>query len=635
MVNGESIAGALRLPRIFSDGMVLQRDAKIRVWGWAKPRVPIHIRLAGHAVQTDAGENGRWEVWLPPLPAGGPHTLTVQQADTCINVQEVLVGEVWICTGQSNMELPMERVWERYEEDIRLSYNLGIRFFTVPCRFSYEGPEEDLEGGQWNAANPESVLGFSATAYFFARSLFERYHLPVGIVCAAKGGSRVESWMSRDALRAYPEEINTILRWSDREFRESTLAREQAAMNAWYEQLHREDEGLRARPVWYSPSVDTSAWVETQVPGYWEEAGMGTEHGAVWFRRDIEIAPELAGKPAWLTLGRIVDADTAYVNGIRVGETGYQYPPRRYAVPGGVLQEGRNTLAVRIVSTAGRGGFSYGKPYALRFADGTVIDLTGSWQCKRGVRMPPAPAVTHTFKLPSVLYNAMLAPIQGYTARGFTWYQGESNADAADAYQERFAKMVDEWRQGWGQGELPFLYVQLPCFTAEGGAPADTWARMREVQRRSMTVPGTAMVVTVDVGEWNDLHPTNKKPVGERLALLARRHAYGEDIVCSGPALSSAHREGDRVRLRFAAGCGGLATRDGEVPCGFELAGADGRFHPAQAQLTEGDSVLVHAAAVSVPHNVRYAWAEDPSDANLCGVGGLPASPFEQAVEED
>lgn len=606
--------GKIKLPRLFSNGMVLQRGEPVRIWGWSSPHQTVRIRFRGTETTAEATESGEWSARLPAQPAGGPCSMEISAEET-VTLQDLWVGEVWLCFGQSNMVLPMVRVRDLYEEDIALSYNAGIRFFTVPDRSEFKEPQADFAGGQWEWANPESVLHFGATAYFFARTLFERYKVPIGIINASVGGSPIEAWMSREALQAFPALLDKAKPFQNDDFVRRLEEANRAAESEWHTRLNRADKGLNARPQWSEEDCDDSGWKTMTIPGRWENL-----LGAVWFRREFDVPAHLAGKSAFLRMGRIIDSDTVYVNGIFAGSTGYQYPPRKYAVPGGVLKAGRNTISVRVVNWLGSGGFAEGKPYEIRFASGEVLSLSGEWRTCVGASAEELPEPIRTSRQPTALFNGMLAPAASYTFKGCAWYQGESNTGNPENYQALLEAMIADLREK-SQKPLPFLIVQLPNYADENPACKDGWPAIREQQRGALRLPHTGLAVTIDAGEWNDLHPLAKKPIGTRLALLAAKIAYGEDVICAAPMPQSAARGGNTLTVSF----------DGEIfaasPAHLELADESGVFHPATAKIL-GETLLIQSEAVPAPTAVRYAWADNPVGANLCGTTGLPVSPF-------
>jgi len=623
------------VPLLVSDGMVLQRDAPIRIWGWAAPGEQISVRFKGSMYTGVTGPDRRWVVVLPPTRAGGPYDLDIAGINH-ITLRGVLVGEVWVCSGQSNMELPMERVKEKYADVIAHAANPFIRQFSVATRFNFTGPLDDLTSGRWEAASPASVLQFSAVGYFFAKALYEKYHVPIGLIKASVGGSPAEAWLSVDALKEFPAYEAVAEKYKDAAWLDSIRSRDKTVTQEWYEQIWHEDKGLHESKPWYDPGYDASAWHTMKVPGYWNDQGLNPKYGVVWYRKEIDVPPALAGMPAKLSLGCIVDRDSVFVNGVFAGTTGYQYPPRRYALPAGMLKPGKNSIVVRVINGVGRGGFVPDKSYQLTGLEGApAIDLTGNWQYKLGTQADHLPGTTTFQYQPMGLFNGMIAPLLPYSIKGVIWYQGEANTSKAREYRTLFPAMIADWRHWWGEGDFPFLYVQLASFMAVRDQPSESsWAELREAQRRTLAVSrNTGMAVTIDVGEWNDIHPLNKEDVGRRLALVAQRVAYDERrTISSGPMYKSMKIEGNRVRIRFSnVGITdereNLAVRGGGELKGFAIAGADRKYVWARARI-DGASIIVWSDQMPNPVAVRYAWADNPQGANLCNKEGLPASPF-------
>jgi sialate O-acetylesterase len=618
---------SVRLPRLISDGMVLQRDARVAIWGWASPSEAVSVMFNGKVYQTIAGGQGDWKVMLPGTAAGGPYTITVKGVADAVTVKDVLFGDVWLCAGQSNMELPVRRVSPIYEKEIATSVNMRIRCFTVPQTYDFKQSRKDFTGGSWQAADPQTVLNFSAVAYFFARELNGRYNVPVGIINSSLGGSPIESWMSEEVLKKYPSLFQEMQRWKNDSLVKSTESTEQSKIKAWYDRLRLADEGFaKGRQSWLDPSLDISAWPLMPVPGYWKNTPLDGVSGVVWFEQDKELPAVMAGKTAQLILGRIVDADSVFVNGIYAGSVSYQYPPRRYNIPAGILKQGKNRIVVRVICNSGAGGFVPGKQYSLS-AGGQSVDLKGDWHYRQGARMEPTPQQTFIRWKPGGLFNAMLAPLSAYTIKGAVWYQGESNVGRAGEYAQLLPDMIADWRHHWNQGDFPFLFAQLPNFMEPKDQPSESsWALLRESQLRALAVPNTAMTVNIDLGEWNDIHPLNKKDVAHRLALAAEKLAYKTNVVASGPVFSSMKIERNEATLTFT-GCGSGLTAGGGTLKGFAIAGADGKFYWADARVV-GNKVVIGSAKVEHPVAVRYAWADNPAGANLYNREGLPASPF-------
>ncbi|HEY4108891.1 sialate O-acetylesterase [Puia sp.] len=602
---------------------------KIPVWGWAAKGERVNLRFNGQTYRSVAGRDGRWVLRLPAMKAGGPYTLEISGKNKIV-LHDVLIGDVWLCSGQSNMVHQMKLHSVRYPDEIAGAHYPAIRQFWVPTATDLQGPKDDLPTGYWKCANPEDVLDFSAVAYFFAKDLYEKYHVPIGIINASVGGTPIEAWTSEAGLSRLPALVKTIEKNKDTAYI-SDPGRRRLADQANRPRLV--DKGLAGPDPWYSPGYIPKGWRPIGVPGFWEDQGLRNLDGVVWYRREIDVPVSMTGKPAKVFLGRIVNADALYINGKEVGNTTYEYPQRRYALPTGLLRPGKNLFVVRVTNSFGKGGFVPDKPYCL-MAGNDTIDLKGYWEYKVGEVFVPRRETDGGFgfsaqNAPTALYNAMIAPLIPYAIKGFVWYQGEANTSHAAEYAKLQPAMIEDWRSQWKEGDIPFLYVQLPGFGDYNYLPAESgWAELREAQLQSLSVPNTGMAVAIDLGEWNDIHPDRKKPVGDRLALVAEKIAYGEDVVYSGPIFRSAEFSSGKVTLSFAHTGGGLMTSDGEEPQEFAVAGADKKFVWARAKI-EGDRVVVWSDTIKDPKYVRYAWADDPVEPNLYNKDGLPASPFE------
>jgi len=618
----------VRLPVLISDGMVLQRDADVKIWGWAGEGEKVTINFNGKTYNNTAGADCKWKVILSQLKAGGPCSINID-AENHITLKDIMIGDVWVCSGQSNMELPMNRVKYRYQDVIAHSDNPNIRQFIVPHIYNFQEPQEDLQSGRWVSANPKSVLEFTAVGYFFAKELFEKYRVPIGLINASLGGSPAQAWLSENALNAFPEYLETAKKFRDSTYINQIVNKDKDVNDKWYSSLQQKDKGLeKGQKPWFDKDYNDSEWAAMDVPGYWADEQLGFVNGVVWFRKEIDVPASMAGKPAMLWLGRIVDADTTYVNGKIVGTVSYQYPPRIYDVPPNLLKVGRNIIVIRIINNLGRGGFVPDKPYQLSAA-GQTIDLKGKWQYKLGAAMDPLPAKTFIEWQPLGLYNGMIAPLLNYRIKGVIWYQGESNTGKPLEYQKLFSALITDWRAKWKQGNFPFLYVQLANFMEVKDQPSESnWAKLREAQLKTLSVPSTAMAVTIDIGEWNDIHPLNKEDIGKRLALAARKLAYGDkNVVHSGPIYKSMKIDGNKIILTFTNIGSGLIAKGGGELKHFAIASADKKFIWSKAKI-KGDNVIVWNDDITNPVAVRYAWADNPEGANLYNKEGLPASPF-------
>jgi len=616
----------IKLPAIFSDGIILQRDTKFSIQGWATVNEKINLKFNGKTYKTKADRKGNWTLKLPPQKAGGPHEM-VFTGENEIKISNILFGDVWLCSGQSNMVLPMERVKENYTDEIAFANYPEIRNFFIPASTNLNEAQNDLPQGSWKEANPHDVLGFSAVAYFFAKKIYTKYKIPIGIINASVGGTPIEAWIGEEGYSEFPAILKTIAQNKDTAYIDSLVHSGKSTGTAWIN-----DNGLLENPKWYEESYIPKGWNNISIPGYWEDQGVKNLDGVVWYRREIDVPESMTVVSAKMFMGRIVDADIVYVNGIQTGNITYQYPPRRYTIPAGILKPGKNTIVIRVTNNSGKGGFVPDKPYFLTTGK-DEIDLKGTWQYKVGeVYEPTKSEGGISFSAqnqPSALHNAMIAPLANQKIKGFVWYQGETNAWNPAPYNKLLTTLIADWRKKWHDENLPFLYVQLANFMDVDFLPTESvWAELRFAQFQALAIPNTAMAVAIDLGEWNDIHPLNKKDVGERLALGAMKLAYNENIVYSGPIYKSYQKQGNKMILTFEETGGGLIANDGEALRRFEIAGSDGKFLWAKAKIN-GNTIEVWNDKIETPVKVRYAWCDNPRDANLYNLEGLPASPFE------
>lgn len=643
------------LPRLLSDGAILQRDKPLTIWGWADEGEKVTVSFAGKQLSTITRE-GRWSVSFPAFNAGGPYVLTVNGKNQ-LTRSNILLGDLWIAAGQSNMELPLNRVKYQYPGLMESTNQPNIREFNVPVAYAFKGPVQDYTQGQWKTATPENMATFSAVGFFFMQKLHAEHNVPIGLVTIPVGGSPAEAWVSESVLQKYPHYQQKLQPFKDDAYVQATIAKDKANSDKWFADLGAADIGLKNN--WQQEKLTTSDWKSLQVPGFLKEQGSDFTNGAIWVRKTIELTAAQAAKKATLWLGCIVDGDQVYVNGQPVGQTGYQYPPRIYAVPAGVLKAGANSISIRITSYSANAGFVKDKRYELALGEGLFgdeqIDLKGEWKYQIAARAGSMQPTTTLHYLPSSLFNAKLAPALPLKIKGVIWYQGESNVDRADAqgvhrqpggqcadescaastseYRYLFADLIQDWRAQFKQGDFPFLFVQLANFLPAYDQPTESkWAQLREAQRQTLAVKNTAMAVAIDVGEWNDIHPLDKQTVGERLALSADKLAYGnKSRLASGPVLKKVNAKGSKLVLVFADVGKGLAARGGELQR-IAVAGEDKKFVWAKAEVKK-DKLIVWADAVAAPKWVRYAWADNPAGANLYNSAGLPASPFEARVK--
>lgn len=602
---GTSVSEAkVRLPQIISDCMVLQRDTELDIWGWADPGEKVTVRFDGAHYFTKADAQGNWSVKMDSHKAGGPYILEVNEKV----IRDVLVGDLWLLSGQSNQETPVERLVDRYPE-INFSNNHMVRLYKVPTQDTPGVLDEDiLPGERWHSAVAWDVMNWKALAYFYAMEAYEKTGIPQGMLVSSLGGSAIESWISEEKLMTVPQIAE----------QKAEADRQKAAQT-----------DLGQAGGWEKENFDDSDWAEVQEPAYLATSGIG--RGVVWFRKTVDIPASMAGRHAKIRMGRMVDGDEVFVNGVLVGSTSYFGPPRKYDIPAGLLHEGKNVVAVRLTANGGDAGFVPDKPYSIT-GDEAVVDLTGTWKYKVGRAAqqgrPGAGFGGSRGFTGAGLYNGMIWPLRNTNIAGVIWYQGESNAGRHASYENLLTKLIEDWRGIFERPELPFMICQLPNYMDKYAQPTDSdWARIREAQRNvSRNVPNTALAVSYDTGEYNDIHPLNKKDMAKRLYTAARALYYGEKIVSEGPAYESMKVDGSKIILTFSNVGGGLKAREGQLRH-FAIAGADRKFVWANATI-KGSTIIVSSPEVKEPVAVRYAWADNPDDANLINKEGLLASPF-------
>ncbi|MCD0470075.1 sialate O-acetylesterase [Flavobacterium sp. JAS] len=612
----------VRMPLLFSDGMVLQRNKEIPVWGWAdaNEKVEVHFNKQTKTIQAD--KNGKWMIKLSAEKAGGPFELSITGKNKII-IKDVLVGEVWICSGQSNMEFQVLKT-KNSEKEIADSNYPMIRHFGVAQDLSGL-PKEDLKAGKWLVSNKENVGNFTAVGYYFAKKLYAELKIPIGIINTSWGGTNVETWTSREAF----EKSN--------DFKDMIADVPQVDMDAVFEVYKKSvldnikkvqgfDVSMENENQFAAFSFDDKNWPEIKVPSLWENQQIGNIDGVVWMRKTITLTAEQAKSEAVLHLAKVDDEDITYVNGVEVGTNKIWEALRVYKIPAGTLKEGKNVISVRIADYSGGGGI-YGDPADLKiqFKDNN-IPLEGLWKFNVvQVKIAVSPN-----SYPSLLYNAMVNPLVPYAFQGVLWYQGEANVWRAKQYKKAFPLMITDWRTKWKQGDFPFYFVQLSTFNEFSGNSkvGSRWAELREAQTETLKLPNTGMAVTTDIGNAKDIHPTNKQDVGLRLAAIALNNVYGKKQVYSGPTYKSQEIKGNQIILTFNNIGSGLSTSDnsGNVK-GFEIAGADKVFHSAKA-IIKDNKIIVTSDEVKNPVAIHYGWADDDTEINLFNKEKFPASPF-------
>lgn len=619
------------LPSLIADGMVIQRDLPIILWGSADINETIKLEFSENIYHIVADTDGNWSITLPPMEAGGPYTMHIN--DTLV-IDDIWIGDVWLCSGQSNMELPVSRVMEKYADEVNSYSNVLIRQLKVPLSYDFNNPQKDIQSTSWQSLNPEHALSFSAIAYFFARDLYEREQVPIGLINASVGGSPAEAWISTDYLQAFPHYLNELNICKSDSYRKQIQELESLNQNLWINTVNDADPGLKEKPSWYHSDYDDVNWQVLDLGDQsWNSDGLNPLNGSHWFRKTIVLPNDLSGKEAQLRLGCIVDADSVFVNNQFVGSTSYQYPPRIYSVPSDILSVGENTIAIRLLSHRGFPEFVDEKPYELKIGEHSIL-LEEQWKYRSGARMPQLDNSTFFHYKPTGLYNAMIAPLKDYAIKGVLWYQGESNVNRYNEYNVLMENLINNWRSLWQQPDLPFLMVQLTGFM-KNGSPQDIsyWAELRNQQSKvSHKLANVGLAITTDLGEWNDIHPLNKKNVGKRLSLLAANIAYGhKDVVCTGPEVESVRQSKKKQILSFKPSTNDLKNVS-ELKC-FVVEDNKGDFYPVKAMIANQE-VIVWSDNVRQPKYLYYAWSNNPQEANLKNTLGLPAAPFKISIEK-
>ena len=612
--------------RIFSSNMVLQQGQENPIWGWADKGEKITISFAGKTIKVKTSKAGKWSTKLPSLDYGGPYEMTIKGKNS-IHFENILIGEVWVCSGQSNMEWMVNNSTNAKKEIASANYP-KIRLFTVSKKVS-QTPVEDLDNGEWLVCTPSTVAAFSAVGYFFGRHLNQELKVPVGLIHSSWGGTVAETWSSRQTIENDPDfkgKLQELAGFDMTRYREQKMA----AIKSVLKEIPTKDAGLvNGVAVYADQALNVDGWAEIDPSKLWEESGYPSIDGIAWYRKTVELTADQAKKASEINLGTIDDNETTWINGIMIGSTNKYDEKRVYSLPANTLKAGKNVIAIRVVDTGGGGGlFGDAADKFLQVGD-QEISLSGKWKFKiteaqvGSMEMGPN-------DYPTLLFNGMLNPIIPYGIKGAIWYQGESNAGRAKQYQRVFPEMIQDWRKHWNQPELSFHFVSLANFMAPTLQPGESeWAELREAQTKTLSLPKTGMALAIDLGEAGDIHPKNKQDVGKRLALSALKTTYGKSIVHSGPMYQSVQFEGSKAIVNFTETGSGLVTKDkyGYVN-GFSIAGADHKFVWAKAAISGDNTVVVFSDEVKNPVAVRFSWANNPDDLNLYNKEGLPANPF-------
>ena len=619
------LSAQLSFSPLFTDHMVIQRDQPINLWGTADPGVVIQIALADKAARITSDMDGKWKATLPVLPAGGPYSIKVATGSESIEINDVYIGDIWICSGQSNMEWVIANS-DGFEDTKMNGTDAMIRHFKVP-HGTATSPTKDLDGGPWTVTDSNSVGNFTAVGYYFAQAIRKHHDVAIGLLNTSWGGSRIEPWMNAETL-GYSDPEN-FLNAQELVARKSYDERMQKIKEK-FPDLNSQDQGMKGEdPIWAAKDLAMSNWQNINAPELWENQGYEGVDGIGWYRKEIFLTEEEANTDIQISLGRVDDSDWVWVNGNKVGGMEQAYDKLRvYTVEAKHLSSGKNSIVIRVEDTGGGGGI-HGATHEM-YAQTNIqkIPLDGNWKFKLGSIMEFVFNVgaNHT---PMLLYNKMIHPILEFPIKGAIWYQGESNAGNmkdATKYEKLFKDMISQWRQEWNQGDFPFLYVQLANFMAPDMKPVDSnWAVLRASQSAAQLLPNVGEAVIIDLGEADDIHPRNKKDVGNRLAQDARKFAYQEDIVYHGPVYRSHKFEGNKIIITFDQN---LVVKDKYGYCNaFAIANNEGKFLWAKA-IANGNQVTVWHDSIPDPKHVRYAWGNNPDDVNIYNEAGLPAGPF-------
>ncbi|AFK05263.1 protein of unknown function DUF303 acetylesterase [Emticicia oligotrophica DSM 17448] len=625
-----SVFAQIKLPKLISDNMVLQRDKEVNIWGWASKGEKISLDFNQLHLKTVTDAHGKWLIKLPAQKAGIKGEI-ILKASNELSVKNIVFGDIWVCSGQSNMETDFNRLIDKYADEIKKVDFPDIRQFLVPDKYDFHEEKEDFSGGNWQVANSKNIYTFSAVGYFFAKEIYEKHKIPIGIINSAVGGSPAEAWISSEEIKNFPNYESEFSKFKNDELIKNIEENDRNNSKSWYHELNSRDEGLKFN--WKSNDINFENWDKINIPDSWVNTKYGPINGAFWFKKEINIPANLINQKAILYIGRIVDADSVFINGKFIGTTSYQYPPRRYVLQPNTLFAGKNIITVRVINGSGVGGFIKDKPYKIVFEKDT-ISIGGSWSFNLGTKMPALVEQTFVRWKPVGLFNAMIAPMKNLAIKGVVWYQGESNTKKASEYASLIQSLIKSWRKQWNQDNLPFLISQLPNYMEGQSVPSESdWAALRQQQLNLLNVPNTGLSVNIDLGEWNDIHPFEKKPVGQRLALQAFKLAYNQKNQTTSPIAISAKLSEKKVLITFKNAEEGLKTLRNSTLGGFALADNNGQFSWANAKIINKSQVLVWHDSITKPNKIRYAWADNPVNANLYNSINLPASPFELKVK--
>jgi sialate O-acetylesterase len=595
---------------MISCGMIIQRESPFPLW---KERNFSAIFLGKRYEAQEI--NGKYRVMLDPVPAGGPFTLEIDSGEI---INDIYSGDLFLCAGQSNMEMMMERIRDDFPEEWNEDFPF-IRQFKVNQEWDFSAPHDFVTGGCWTQAVKETLEQFSASAWFFAKNYFKKHKVPVGLINTAWGGTPIEAWMSKEALSYFPDKFSEPGKYTDLALQKEILEKNQAEIAAWE---GGEDTGGKEK--WHDEKTDISSWEEVKLPGHFPLDGFC---GVIWIAREFEIDGNFAGKEAKAWLGTIVDADITFLNGVNIGNMAYRYPPRKYTIPAGILKKGKNRITIRVSCNNGEGCVTAGKPFRI-FSGKDCIELAGIWKYKTGAYRPERPKEFFFQRQHRGLFNAMIAPVLRYPLTAVLWYQGESNEENPQEYFKLFSLMISDWRNKNNNEHLPFLFVQLPIF----GEPQDNdenspWAVLREAQKSALAIANTGMAAALEAGEWNDLHPVDKKTIGYRLYLAAEKLLHGDNNSSPGPIAKSFTIINKRINIFFDNCAEGLVTAAGEEAVYVSvLSGTN--YVRKKALIETKVSISIDISDIEKPQKIMYAWANNPRDRQLFNSDKLPALPF-------
>lgn len=618
----------LKLPSIFADQMVLQYGRETNVWGWAAPGSKVDITFLHRSYSTITNAAGEWKIKLAPARAGASGAMLVSSGKEKLVISHILAGEVWVCSGQSNMEYTMSSFKDLYQKEMAASKDEHIRYLVVKKTIDNREKQDAPLSSSWTMIDSTTIGDCSATAYFFARKLREKLKIPVGLIITSWSGTPAQAWMDEEALRDFP----AYSRLYEKELKPLDFASIEATrIKNEKTYLRRKADAAAAFREMTALQYNDAAWTKASLPGNWEGKGYPDMDGLVAYRIPITISDGAEKLPAVLHLPAIDDIDSTYINGVFVGSHTVWNEARRYPIPPGVLKPGKNIITVWVEDTGGGGGFNddpdgfYMESNGKKIIPGTEARMQ---VLHRKEQVVSGVSFASLQNQPAVLFNTMIAPLLQATVRGVIWYQGESNAGDYTEYRKLFPALISNWRKRWAQPELPFLFVQLSSFNPAIKEPAESnWAGLREAQTYALQLPKTGMAVTIDVGDRQDIHPKRKKEVGDRLAANAFHIVYGmKNETPSGPVYKSHAISGNSITISYDYAAKGLWQKGDKLE-GFAIAGEDKQFVPANASI-QGNTVVVSAPGISTPVHVRYAWAEAPLEANLYNKEGLPAAPF-------